>query len=134
MNKLPIILLLGLIVMFEFIPSTIVASKIFSLPRVPILLSVLIGLQVAVAILSVTSIIMLWKDYRHSKVFTLIMQYLIVAIPLIYVSILTVGLYRYEYMFSGMFFLLTFTSGIAAFLAFINIIILGIILGKAYGR
>ena len=94
----------------------------------------MVGLQVAVTILSVTSIIMLWKDYRHSKVFTLIIQYLTVAIPLIYVSILIVGLYRYEYMFSGMFFLLTFTSGIAAFLAFINIIILGIILGKAYGR
>jgi len=127
MNRLPIIFLLGLIVMFELIPSIAVAMKLFSLPTsVSALLSLLVGIQIATAIFAGSSIIMLWKNCRYSKLFTLIIQYIVIAIPLMYISMLILGFYSYYYRLQGMLFLLTFTSGVAAFLAFINIVVMGI--------
>jgi len=127
MNRLPIIFLLGLIVMFELIPSIAVAMELFSLPTsVSALLSLLVGIQIATAIFAGSSIIMLWKNRRYSKLFTLIIQYIVIAIPLMYISILILGFYSYQYRLQGILFLLTFTSGVAAFLAFINIVVMGI--------
>ncbi len=130
MNTFPVILLLGLIIMFEFIPSVIATIKIFSRPNVPFLLSFLIGSQISIAILSVTCIFVLWKNHKYSKILTLIVQYLTIGIPLAYISLLSLGLLRYNYIYSGAFFLMTFSSSIAGFLAFVNVIILGIILGR----
>ncbi|MCD6562994.1 MAG: hypothetical protein J7K23_03630 [Thermoproteales archaeon] len=130
MKTLPVILLLGLIIMFEFIPSVIATTKIFSQSNIPFLLGFLIGSQISIAILSATCIFVLWKNYKYSKVFTLIVQYLTIGIPLAYISLLSLGLLRYNYIYSGAFFLMTFSSSIAGFLAFVNVIILGIILGR----